>query len=307
MLPIAVAFSVFAVVASSAAPSPQNREPAPAIAELWQEPTDLAQRDLFAGPWPIEHAPDSSRPFRYKGPKKGGTNPGMVVDDERGREWHVKQGREAGPEVVVSRILSALGYHQPPVYFLPSFTVTGGPAANQPAARFRLTVEGLKHTGTWRWEDNPFAGTPPYQSLLVVLVIMNSADLKNANNALYEPTNDPHGLRRWFVVRDLGTSFGQVRRFAPSGNKLEVFERHPFIEGISDDGYVRFDYSAVHNSLTDHITPADVQRACASLSKLSEQQWIQAFRAGGYPPDLSARFINRIHQKIGEGLRVATH
>jgi hypothetical protein len=53
-----------------------------------------------------------------------GANPGVVVRDTKGREWHVKQeprnrniGFEGPPEVTLSRILSAAGYHQPPIYF----------------------------------------------------------------------------------------------------------------------------------------------------------------------------------------------
>ena len=46
----------------------------------------------------------------------------MIVVDSLNREWSVKQeahGRTAeGPiEVVLSRVLSAVGYRQPPVYF----------------------------------------------------------------------------------------------------------------------------------------------------------------------------------------------
>ncbi len=61
-------------------------------------------------------------------------------------------------------------------------------------------------------------------------------------------------LRRWYVVRDLGTSLGATGRYDPKPNNPDVFERHPFITGIKD-GFVEFDYHAVHSSLvrpTDH-------------------------------------------------------
>ena len=38
-------------------------------------------------------------------------------------EWSAKIGPEAQTEVVVSRILWGLGYHQPPIYYLPSWTL----------------------------------------------------------------------------------------------------------------------------------------------------------------------------------------
>ena len=50
---------------------------------------------------------------RDKKPSSG-SSPGLIVTDSRGRRWHVKQGREAGPEVVRVACPSAVGYHQPP-------------------------------------------------------------------------------------------------------------------------------------------------------------------------------------------------
>ena len=44
-----------------------------------------------------------------------------------GVEWSVKLGPEAHTEVVLSRVLSAVGYHQPPVYYLPAWQLGGGP------------------------------------------------------------------------------------------------------------------------------------------------------------------------------------
>ena len=76
--------------------------------------------------------------------------------------------------------------------------------------RFRLTHDTLKSGGHWAWEENPFVGTQPYQGLLVILVLFNSADLKNSNNTLYDLQSPKGGVARWFVVRDLGTSLGEI-------------------------------------------------------------------------------------------------
>src|SRR5262245_20142895 len=107
-------------------------QPAPAthqvpVSALWEEPVDLCSRDLLNGPWGPQLAPDPAAEYAFVRPKSRGVNPGVVLTDPRGREWHVKQagdlhqGAEGPPEVVLSRVLSAIGYHQPPVYFLPSF------------------------------------------------------------------------------------------------------------------------------------------------------------------------------------------
>ena len=65
------------------------------------------------------------------------TAPGSMFADADGRRWSVKLGPEAQTEVVTSRVLWAIGYHQPPTYYVPSWQLSGGPGGQQPAARFR--------------------------------------------------------------------------------------------------------------------------------------------------------------------------
>ena len=272
------------------------------ITELWQEPTALERRDLTAGAWGAEYAPDPHATYTFVKPKHRGSSPGMTVVDPRGRRWHVKQGREAGPETVLSHVLSALGYHQPPVYFLPRFTLARGSRVREvDGGRFRLTHESLKNQGPWRWEENPLAGTRPYQALLVILVMFNSADLKNSNNSLYEWLPSTGEPRRWYVVRDLGTSLGATGRYDPKPNNPDVFDRHPFITGIKD-GFVEFDYHAVNGNLVrQRITPDDVRWASHLVGRLTASQWNDAFRSAGYEPTVAERFIRRLQQKIREG------
>jgi hypothetical protein len=202
----------------------------PAIAvsrmgELWERPAAIATADLLNGPWGAEHAPDARDTYTLLRKKRRGANPGVTVRDSQGREWHVKQGVEAQPEVVLSHVLSAVGYHQPPVYFLPSFTLVDDAGSHtEPGGRFRLQDRTLKNRGEWSWDQNPFVGTPAYQGLLVMLVLFNSADLKNENNTLYEVKRRREESENWFVVRDLGSSLGEVGRFNPKENKPDVFE-----------------------------------------------------------------------------------
>ena len=215
----------------------------------------------------------------------------MTVTDPQGREWHVKQaphnhqGAEGPVEVVLSRVLSAVGYHQPPVYFVPSFAMTDASGAHvEPGGRFRLKVTSLKKLGDWSWQQNPFVGTRPYQGLLVILTMLDSSDLKNVNNTLYEIDTPDHARRRWFVVRDLGTALGETGRLKPKRGDPDLFERHPFINGVRD-GFVEFNYHGWHQELLRHrISPEDVHWASDLLAGLSQQQWLDAFRAGGYEP-----------------------
>src|SRR5678809_993978 len=82
---------------------------------------------------------------------------------------------------------SALGYHQPPVYYLPSFTMRDKSGVHtERGGRFRLAMPSLVDQGEWSWQQNPFVGQRAYQGLLVILLMFNSSDLKNSNNTLYE-------------------------------------------------------------------------------------------------------------------------
>jgi hypothetical protein len=281
------------------------------LAEFWQRPSDLARRDLFNGPWGKDNAPDPDATYTFVERKQHGTNPGVTVLDAAGREWHVKQpphndqGAEGPIEVALSRVLSAVGYHQPPIYFMPSLPIgdAKGRTHVEPGGRFRLTEKSLKHTGAWSWQQNPFVGTRPYQGLLVMLVMFDSSDLKNENNALYEVKKHGETVERWYVVRDLGTALGETGRLAPQRGDPEIFEREPFITGVRN-GFVEFNYHGWHQELLKGISPADVAWASDWLGQLSDQQWSDAFRAGGYEPAVADRFIGRLHQKIAEGQRL---
>jgi hypothetical protein len=279
------------------------------LEELWQRPADLAVQDLLYGPWGLERAPDPDAVYTFIETKRGGVNPGMTVRDGGGRRWKVKQpavdGRQAeGPiEVVLSRVLSAVGYHQPPVYFLRDFTVTDEAGTRRvPGGRFRLVDASLKDRGEWSWHRNPFVGTRPYQGLLVILLLFNSSDLKNSNNTLYEYRGAGDRNERWYVVRDLGTALGGTGRISPDRGDIGRFERHAFIEGI-EDGFVRFEYHGWHQELIDRrIRPADVRWACELLAGLTAAQWRDAFLAGGYEPAISERYIDRLRARIRQGL-----
>jgi len=281
------------------------------MSELWEEPKDVGTADMLNGPWGAAHAPDPHTVYTFVRPKEGGANPGVVVRDQMGREWHVKQphrgnlGDEGPVEVVLSRVLSALGYHQPPVYFLPSFTMTDASGTRiEPGGRFRLEESWLTDRGSWSWQKNPFVDSRPYNGLLVILLMFNSSDLKNSNNTLYEVTRDRR-VDRWYVVRDLGSALGKTARFRPKRNNIDRFERTLFIRDVTR-GFVEFDYHGLHQELIRRrISPADAGWAAALAERLSVRQWHDAFRAGGYPPDMAERFIDILVARIAQARQIA--
>ena len=273
-------------------------------ATLWQRPANLQSRDLFYGPWGREHAPAPADTYRLVERKHTGVNPGLTVLDSRGREWSVKQpppgnfDSEVATEIAVSRILGAVGYHQTPIYLLPTFTLKDDwGTRTEIGGRFRLKHETLKSKGDWSWQENPFIGTRPYQGLLAMLMMLNSSDLKNSNNSVYEYRNGGVVEQR-YIVRDLGAALGDLNRFAPRKGHPDAFERQPFIVGVKS-GYVEFGYNGLYKSLVrDRITPADMAWASDLLGQLSDRQWQDAFRAGGFESAVADRFIRKLRQKI---------
>ncbi len=290
---------VLAVVLLSRAPS------AAELAELWIEPEP--GRDLFYGVGGPQLAPKPLLTYTVIEAKKRGFSSGYTVKDPEGKEWSAKLYPEARTEVVASRILWAVGYHQPPAYVLEQWSAAGARGPNpQPVARFRERqpeFHGLTESGPWAFSDNPFVGTKPLAGLLVLQVMLGNSDLKAANNMLYTLARPVEGARRWYVVRDLGHTFGRTGVTDAPRDDIEVFDETPFVKAV-DHGIVKFEYRGLHGPLFEDITVADLRWICGRLSKLTNRQWVDAFRAGGYAEATSQRYIRRLKQKIAEGLAV---
>jgi hypothetical protein len=288
-------------------------EPA-TIAELWQEPANVQQRDLFYGPGGKELMP-RERTFTFVAEDTSGWSPGFDVRDSAGVEWSVKLGPEAQTEVVTSRVLWAVGFHQPPTYYLEDWSLSGQMNGPQEPGRFRPSLEGQEVIGDWSFYENPFVGTREFGGLIVTNLIVNNWDWKTSNNKIYEFSTPQNGVRRMFVVRDVGASFGKysyptllkwfrLRGFGQgTRNDLAGFEQQGFIERVEGDE-VDFDYRGIYRDVIDSVTPEDVTWACSRLSRLTDDQWNDAFRAGGYTPEETARFVAKIKAKIDEGLEL---
>ena len=288
--------------------SPRGPVTASRLAELRVDPGPVP-RDLFWGVGGKSYAPPATATYRLVAKDETGFSVSLDVTGPDGIEWSAKIGPEAQTEVVMSRILWGLGYHQPPVYYLPSWTVDADDAKphKESEARFRPKLHGLSRLpDDWSWADNPFSGTRELKGLLVVLLMFNSTDLKDSNNAIYRVETPPAGIRvnrgvRWFLVRDLGASLGETGKLFPRRNWLEGFEQQAFITRVSQTA-VEFDYDGRHQELLAMIRPADVQWAARQMTRLTYEQWRDAFRAGNYAAPQADRYIRRIKEKIADGV-----
>ncbi len=300
----AIALHVAALALIACSPAMRrtgDQPPSDVLSELWIEP-ETAPRNLADGPPGAPPPPPDAR-FDILSRDTGGFSITYVVRDASGARWHVKIGPEARPEVVSSRIVWALGYHELPSYFVERWIgVEHGRGELFGGTRFRPHDIGLKNRGPWSWQRNRFVGTRPFNGLIVLMLVLNSTDLKNDNNGVYDLTGPPReGAARWYVVKDLGASLGATGRFDPRRDDVNAFEREPFITGV-DHGHVRFGFHGRHQELLSNITPDDVRWTCLRLAKLTDAQYGAAFRAGHFSPDETARYIRKIRQKIQEGL-----
>jgi hypothetical protein len=274
------------------------------MAELWKDP-GTERSDLFWGIGGKQYAPPADAVYEFEAKDDSGFSVSYDVVSPDGTEWSAKIGPEAQTEVVMSRLLWALGYHQPPVYYLPSWKLDSGSGEPriESEARFRPKLKGLERLDEyWSWADNPFSGTRPFKGLLVTLLMLNSSDLKDDNNSIYEvaePLSD--GVPRWFVVRDVGASLGDTGKLYPRRNWIEGFEKHGFIKSVGD-GRIEFHYKGRHDELLSMIEAADVQWAAQQMQRLTDQQWRDAFRAANYADPIAERYIRRIREKIDDGL-----
>jgi hypothetical protein len=314
-----------AMMLTSCAPAlrqPTTSNARPPIDQLWQEPQNIAARDLFYGPGRAADAPNPRGRWEYVDIDLAGASRGYDVRDERGRKWSVKMGVEAPSEIVASRLLWAIGYHQPPTYYVPAgWRVAGripdhvlnadGP---QGPARFRPKLpEEIDHREEWSWYDNPFIGARAFRGLVVANLLLNNWDFKASNNRIYGGNGASNGTPR-YVVRDLGASLGadktpflfrwlHIRWYRGSKNDIDDFEESEFIRRV-EGTQVEFAHAGFDKGLTKGITPDDVRWTCGLFARLTEAQLDAAFRAANYSPAVRKRYIRKLQQKIEEGLRL---
>jgi len=275
------------------------------LSELWVEPDDIASRNLLIGSGRPETAPSNDIEYKVLKFDPRGYSKGYDVVAPDGRKWDIKVGKESQTEVVLSRILWALGYYQPATYFMDGWRLNGDWDLEGRAARFRLQSD---HTveGEWNWLDNPFESSRAFGGLIAINMLFNNWDLKNNNNRVYSlPGPDGTRIRR-YVVQDLGASLGTFQVFPygiGSRNEVADFESSSFIRKVNGSK-VELTYRGRHQDVIKKLSVADVIWACELMNELSDKQLDDAFKAAKYDDGVRARFIKKIREKVGEGLEL---
>ncbi len=251
---------------------------------LWRDPGDISTRNLLLGPGGARMRPNVGRLTLIR-EEKGGWSKKYRVRDAAGRVWVAKVGKEAQSETASTRLLWAAGYMTEITYLVPRVRIPGmGTFEN---VRFEARPENIEREGDWKWEDNPFVGTRELQGLKVLMVLLNNWDTKDENNVLLAvPTGSGTELR--YAISDLGATLGDTGkwpllwRFTRSRNDPRGFRGDKLIDEIKDDGRVDFEFSGKKRGMFNDITVDQAQWIGRLLSRLSDRQVGDAFRAANY-------------------------
>jgi hypothetical protein len=280
----------------------KKKSPPQGTPVLWQEPGDIASRNLLLGSGGARMRPNLRR-LTFIKEEKGGWSKKYRVRDASGRVWVAKVGKEAQSETASTRLLWAAGYMTEITYLVPRVSIPGkGTFQN---VRFEARPENIEREGTWEWENNPFVGTRELQGLKVLMVLLNNWDTKDENNVLLAvPSRGGTELR--YAISDLGATLGDTGkwpllwRFTRSRNDPAGFRGDKLIDEIKEDGRVDFEFSGKKRDIYNDITVEQASWIGRLLSRLSDAQLRDAFRAANYSPAEVLTLSRAVRARINE-------
>jgi len=265
---------------------------------LWRDPGDIASLNLLLGPGGEDIKPDVSK-ITFISDEEGGYSKKYRVSDGSGRVWVVKIGKESQAETAATRLLWSVGYTTDITYLVPRVTIEGkGTFEN---VRFEARPKDVKRLDAWQWDHNPFSGTSELQGLKIMMLLLENWDIKDSNNRILRVRNEQSGedeLR--YVVSDLGATLGKTGGIASrSRNKPADFSKAKFVLGVKGNR-VDFHYEGKRQSLFHDITVEQARWIAQLLSRLTDGQIADAFRAANYSAEevqmLAAAVRNRVNQ-----------
>ena len=330
-MPVVVVLMLAALTVSATAQKPDKSQKAakrqqkaaslPAL--IWRDPGDVSALDLINGAGGTAHAPNPEGTFTFEQEVMQETSPKFDVEDEQHVKWRVKLGQEPESETAATRLLWAAGYFVDEDYYLAELKVAALPALQRgqefvtPGAHGEASVvhkarlerkskKDVKKIGNWDWFQNPFVGTREFNGLRIMTSLLNDWDLSTLNNSIYEVDGE-----RRYAISDAGATFGNTgNNFTRSKSTPKDYGGSKFIETVAPDfiDFVLhsrpFFLGAINaNNYRDrtrmeqipkHIPRADAKWLGERLSRLSDDQIRDAFRAAGY----SAQDVELLAQTV---------
>lgn len=294
----------------------KKEKPTPAgVPVLWRAPDDLPSRDLFLGPGGGAMRPDLRRVTFLK-EESGGFSKKFRVRDGAGREWVAKLGKEAQAEAAAVRLVWAVGYMTEVNYLAPCVSIEGAPDPGKEFercqgggfsnVRFEARPENVKRLDEWKWSENPFVNTRELKGLVVMMSLLNNWDIKDTNNKVLHVRGGGGRDELHYIVSDLGATFGRVKLDVPglwrirrNRNDPEDYAKDAFLEDVKG-GQVYLFYKGKRQDLFDDIRVEEARWIAGLLSKLSERQIADAFRAANYTPAEVRMLTTAVRERIQE-------
>lgn len=269
---------------------------------MWSEPANIASRDLLAGAGGESLKPDLKR-ITFIEEQKGGWSKKYRVRDAAGREWIAKLGRESQSETAAVRLLWSVGYATEINYLAPSVNIPGkGTFEN---VRFEARPKGIKRLDEWRWKKNAFSGKRELQGLKVMMLLFNNWDIKDENNKVIHVKNGKGGRSELqYIVSDLGATFGKIGsgplwKLKRSRNNPKDYAESKFVDHVHKDR-VYFHYGGKEQDIFEDISVNDVRWIATLLSRLSDRQIGDAFRAANYTPEEVDMLAGAVRSRIDQ-------
>ncbi len=289
------------LVQYSAAEAQKTKKIPRGVPVFWNAPGDIGTRNLFLGPGGAAMKPDLSHVTFLEEEKGGYSGTKYRIRDGAGREWVAKVSKESQSEVAAVRLVWAAGFETEINYLVPRLTIPGKGTFEDVRLEGRPASE--KRLDEWKWEQNPFIGRREFQAFKIMMLLLENWDIKDSNNKIIQ-VKGTNRLR--YVVSDLGATFGKTGGGLPliwtitrSRNNPDDYEKAKFVEGV-EGNIVKFRYSGKKKKIFDDITVGQARWLGGWLSRLSQGQIRDAFRAANYSADeietLTGAVVDRIEQ-----------
>jgi hypothetical protein len=139
------------------------------------------------------------------------------------------------------------------------------------------------------------------KGLIVLMGLITNWDLKDDNNKVVAvPIEGQESFTMHHIISDLGATFGKTGNFmSRSRNEPQKYAKTAFVKGV-EGGRVSFDYSGKNSGLFRDITVEQARWIGELLSRLSDQQLGDAFRAANYNPDEIQLLTRAVRAKINQ-------
>lgn len=262
-------------------------EPSPI---LWTEPSAVEARDLFYGIGGRSGAPDVTQEFEYiKGNRE------KLLRDSRGRIWEIRKTGSSKAEITSQRILWALGYHSDQEYFVATARIKGQNGLSDVA--LKLFNSDLRQKGTWSWASNPFVNSKELEGLLAVMLLINNLALDDNNNDIV--VDSPAGTEIYYVSQINSAFSGSGGVFRRDGANPNHYAKSTFIDKTKD-GYIYFRCKVLNAREPARIKIESGKWISLLLSRLSDSQLSDAFRAGNFTSSESEAFVRAMRLRIGQ-------